>query len=138
MNETTGRDGKRAEVGVGPYEGPWPADERLDPQLLADGDQRNVIDRYRCWTVEVNAGIAAGIAGHSHARMDPPLGAVHLARAGCPVEIRPEPDCALGLEHLSTLDDHVVDDAVLLGLLCGEPTVAVGVGLDLLVRAARV
>jgi len=27
-------------------------DARLDPQLLAEGDTRNVIDRYRNWTVE--------------------------------------------------------------------------------------
>ena len=40
------------EVGVGPWEGPWPDDERYDPQLLAEGDRRNVVDRYRYWTVE--------------------------------------------------------------------------------------
>ncbi len=28
---------------------PWPDDSRLDPELLADGDRRNVIDRYRYW-----------------------------------------------------------------------------------------
>ena len=39
-------------VGVGPWEGPWPEDPRLDPQLLAEGDRRNVVDRYRYWTVE--------------------------------------------------------------------------------------
>ena len=39
-------------VGVGPWQGPAPEDPRLDPQLLADGDRRNVIDRYRYWTVE--------------------------------------------------------------------------------------
>ena len=39
-------------VGVGPWEGPWPDDPRLDPELLRDGDRRNVIDRYRYWTVE--------------------------------------------------------------------------------------
>ena len=27
-------------------------DARLDPQLLAEGDTRNVVDRYRNWTVE--------------------------------------------------------------------------------------
>ena len=37
------------EVGVGPWEGPWPADERLDPELLRQGDRRNVVDRYRYW-----------------------------------------------------------------------------------------
>ena len=39
-------------VGVGPWTGPWPEDPRFDPQLLADGDRRNVVDRYRYWTVE--------------------------------------------------------------------------------------
>jgi tRNA G18 (ribose-2'-O)-methylase SpoU len=40
------------EVGVGPHPLPWPDDPRLDPQLLANGDQRNVSDEYRYWTVE--------------------------------------------------------------------------------------
>ncbi|SNR95143.1 SpoU rRNA Methylase family protein [Geodermatophilus saharensis] len=39
-------------VGVGPWEGPWPEDPRYDPELLAAGDRRNVVDRYRYWTVE--------------------------------------------------------------------------------------
>jgi tRNA G18 (ribose-2'-O)-methylase SpoU len=42
-----------AEVGVGPWsDGPWPADQRYDPALLAAGDRRNVIDRYRYWRLE--------------------------------------------------------------------------------------
>ena len=36
-------------VGVGPWAGPWPDDPRLDPDLLAGGDRRNVVDRYRYW-----------------------------------------------------------------------------------------
>jgi tRNA G18 (ribose-2'-O)-methylase SpoU len=40
------------DVGVGPYPPPWPDDPRLDPELLAQGDRRNVIDRYRYWRVE--------------------------------------------------------------------------------------
>ena len=36
-------------MGVGPWTGPLPDDPRLDPQLLADGDRRNVVDRYRYW-----------------------------------------------------------------------------------------
>jgi tRNA G18 (ribose-2'-O)-methylase SpoU len=40
------------EVGVGPHPEPWPDDPRLDPELLAGGDRRNVIDRYRYWRVE--------------------------------------------------------------------------------------
>jgi tRNA G18 (ribose-2'-O)-methylase SpoU len=39
-------------VGVGPHPQPWPDDPWLDPALLADGDRRNVVDRYRYWTVE--------------------------------------------------------------------------------------
>lgn len=39
-------------VGVGPHPRPWPEDDRLDPELLADGDQRNVVDQYRYWTVD--------------------------------------------------------------------------------------
>jgi len=37
------------EVGVGPHPAPWPDDPRLDPVLLAEGDRRNVVDRYRYW-----------------------------------------------------------------------------------------
>jgi tRNA G18 (ribose-2'-O)-methylase SpoU len=37
--------------GVGPHPEPWPDDPRLDPELLAAGDTRNVADRYRYWTV---------------------------------------------------------------------------------------
>ncbi|WP_185995587.1 TrmH family RNA methyltransferase [Nocardioides campestrisoli] len=40
------------EVGVGPWEGPWPTGEQYDAQLLAEGDRRNVVDRYRYWTVD--------------------------------------------------------------------------------------
>ncbi|QIK75149.1 RNA methyltransferase [Nocardioides piscis] len=41
-----------AEVGLGPWEGEWPAGEHYDPELLRDGDRRNVVDRYRYWTLE--------------------------------------------------------------------------------------
>jgi tRNA G18 (ribose-2'-O)-methylase SpoU len=40
------------EVGVGPWEGQWPAGEQYDEQLLAEGDRRNVIDRYRYWRLD--------------------------------------------------------------------------------------
>ena len=40
------------EVGVGPMPQPWPSDDRFDPDLLANGDRRNVIDRYRYWRRE--------------------------------------------------------------------------------------
>ena len=36
-------------VGVGPWPGPWPDDPRYDPELLRDGDRRNVVDAYRYW-----------------------------------------------------------------------------------------
>ena len=39
-------------MGVGPHPVPWPADDRLDPDLLAAGDRRNVVDRYRYWRLE--------------------------------------------------------------------------------------
>lgn len=44
-----------SEVGVGPWEGPWPRTptgalpDHLDPDLLTAGDTRNVLDRYRYW-----------------------------------------------------------------------------------------
>jgi tRNA G18 (ribose-2'-O)-methylase SpoU len=42
-------------VGVGPWPGgpdAWPDDPRYDPELLREGDRRNVVDRYRYWSVE--------------------------------------------------------------------------------------
>jgi tRNA G18 (ribose-2'-O)-methylase SpoU len=39
--------GDDREIGVGPHPGPWPDDPRLDPELLAAGDRRNVVDAYR-------------------------------------------------------------------------------------------
>jgi tRNA G18 (ribose-2'-O)-methylase SpoU len=41
-----------AEVGVGPWPGAWPVGDQYDPELLAAGDRRNVVDRYRYWTRE--------------------------------------------------------------------------------------
>ena len=38
--------------GAGPAPEPWPDDPRLDPELLAEGDTRNVADRYRYWRLE--------------------------------------------------------------------------------------
>jgi len=42
----------REPVGVGPWPGAWPDDPRYDPELLAGGDRRNVVDRYRYWRRE--------------------------------------------------------------------------------------
>ena len=39
-------------VGVGPHPKPWPTDSHFDPELLANGDRRNVLDKYRYWSVE--------------------------------------------------------------------------------------
>jgi tRNA(Leu) C34 or U34 (ribose-2'-O)-methylase TrmL len=50
-------------VGVGPHPSPWPDDPRLDPSLLREGDRRNVVDRYRYWTVEA---IVADLDTHRH------------------------------------------------------------------------
>ncbi|MDN5724624.1 MAG: RNA methyltransferase [Propionibacteriales bacterium] len=48
--EPAGEDG--GTVGVGPHLRPWPSDDRLDPELLAAGDRRNVVDGYRYWRLE--------------------------------------------------------------------------------------
>jgi tRNA G18 (ribose-2'-O)-methylase SpoU len=39
------------EVGVGPWPGDWPDHPRYDRALLAEGDRRNVADRFRYWSV---------------------------------------------------------------------------------------
>ena len=39
-------------VGVGPHEKPWPTGEQYDPELLENGDRRNVLDHYRYWKLE--------------------------------------------------------------------------------------
>jgi tRNA G18 (ribose-2'-O)-methylase SpoU len=39
-------------VGVGPWQGAWPTDERYDAELLSAGDRRNVVDAYRYWRRE--------------------------------------------------------------------------------------
>ena len=40
------------QIGVGPWEGPWPAGEHWDPELLRHGDRRNVVDEFRYWRLE--------------------------------------------------------------------------------------
>jgi tRNA G18 (ribose-2'-O)-methylase SpoU len=49
--------------GVGPWQGELPDDPRYDRELLAHGDSRNVIDRYRYWTI---AAIVADLDQHRH------------------------------------------------------------------------
>ncbi|MFM8193075.1 MAG: rRNA methyltransferase, partial [Actinomycetota bacterium] len=34
-------------VGVGPHPKPWPTGDHFDPELLENGDRRNVLDKYR-------------------------------------------------------------------------------------------
>lgn len=53
-----------AEVGVGPHPLPWPTGDRFDPVLLATGDRRNVLDRYRYWNEQ------AIVADLEHRRHD--------------------------------------------------------------------
>ncbi|WP_306507317.1 TrmH family RNA methyltransferase [Corynebacterium sp.] len=53
--------------GVGPWEGPLPQGvdaAKYDPELLAEGDRRNVVDAYRYWTREA---IRADIDTRRHA-----------------------------------------------------------------------
>ena len=50
--------------GVGPWRGELPEGDWWDPELLANGDTRNVIDRYRYWTMEA---IVADLDTRRHA-----------------------------------------------------------------------
>ncbi|ANP28419.1 hypothetical protein DAD186_18690 [Dermabacter vaginalis] len=52
---------EKREVGVGPWEGPWPKEPHFDPALLEAGDRRNVPDRYRYWRREA---IVADLDAH--------------------------------------------------------------------------
>src|SRR6478736_4099766 len=45
-------DERSDDVGVGPHPLPWPEGPAYDEDLLRDGDRRNVVDRYRYWSVE--------------------------------------------------------------------------------------
>jgi tRNA G18 (ribose-2'-O)-methylase SpoU len=55
-------DGQR-QVGVDPHPRPWPDGAHFDPDLLADGDRRNVADRYRYWR---NEAIVADLDARRH------------------------------------------------------------------------
>lgn len=55
---------ERSTYGVGPWPGEWPVEDRYDADLLAHGDTRNVIDRYRYWNM---AAIVADLDEHRHA-----------------------------------------------------------------------
>ena len=62
-SEVTPPEAPERVVGVGPWEGDWPDDPRLDPELLLEGDRRNVVDRYRYWS---NAAIVADLDTRRH------------------------------------------------------------------------
>ena len=51
-------------AGVGPWHGDLPEGDHFDADLLRDGDTRNVIDRYRYWSMEA---IVADLDEHRHA-----------------------------------------------------------------------
>ncbi|NLH68941.1 MAG: RNA methyltransferase [Brooklawnia sp.] len=50
--DPAGDDPTNTDVGVGPHPQPWPDDPRFDLDLLASGDRRNVVDRYRYWKLD--------------------------------------------------------------------------------------
>ena len=50
--EGTEQGTARFEVGVGPWEGPWPDGDHWDEELLREGDRRNVVDKYRYWSMD--------------------------------------------------------------------------------------
>ncbi|MDA7814669.1 RNA methyltransferase [Pontimonas sp.] len=50
-------------AGVGPWAGPWPSESYYDPDLLREGDSRNVVDKYRYWSMEA---IVADLDTHRH------------------------------------------------------------------------
>ncbi len=49
--------------GLGPWLGKLPNDSKYDPELLARGDHRNVVDRYRYWSLDA---IVADLDLHRH------------------------------------------------------------------------
>lgn len=54
------------QVGVGPWPGGpsgWPDGDHYDPDLLAGGDARNVVDAYRYWRRDA---VAADLAARAH------------------------------------------------------------------------
>ena len=53
-NRSDSADSERdkPEVGVGPHPEPWPSGSHFDPELLAEGDRRNVVDQFRYWSRE--------------------------------------------------------------------------------------
>ncbi|MFZ4895527.1 TrmH family RNA methyltransferase [Plantibacter sp. Mn2098] len=54
---------EQSTAGVGPWQGEWPDEPHYDEDLLRAGDTRNVIDRYRYWSMEA---IVADLDEHRH------------------------------------------------------------------------
>ncbi|HWU58294.1 MAG TPA: TrmH family RNA methyltransferase [Microbacteriaceae bacterium] len=52
MTETPPTTPELTTHGVGPWQGERPTDARYDPELLERGDTRNVVDKYRYWTMD--------------------------------------------------------------------------------------
>ncbi|MGO4301461.1 TrmH family RNA methyltransferase [Leifsonia sp. RAF41] len=63
MEETPNPTHELTTNGVGPWPGDWPDDPRYDQELLRHGDTRNVIDRYRYWSMDA---IVADLDEHRH------------------------------------------------------------------------
>lgn len=52
LDETPNSSPELTTWGVGPWQGELPTDEHYDPELLANGDTRNVLDHFRYWKME--------------------------------------------------------------------------------------
>jgi tRNA G18 (ribose-2'-O)-methylase SpoU len=62
-DETPNPTNELSTNGVGPWVGEWPVEDWFDPELLERGDTRNVIDRYRYWSMDA---IVADLDRHRH------------------------------------------------------------------------
>ena len=51
-SDDTSSHPERSTWGVGPWDGPLPEGDHYDPELLKNGDSRNVADHYRYWSME--------------------------------------------------------------------------------------
>ncbi len=63
MTQTDNPSPEQTTWGVGPHAKPWPVGEQFDPELLENGDTRNVLDQYRYWKMEA---IVAELDGRRH------------------------------------------------------------------------
>ncbi len=55
MADDTTAESENRQIGVGPWphgREAWPSDDRYDPELLEQGDARNVVDAYRYWRMD--------------------------------------------------------------------------------------